>query len=80
MTFPSEVTGEDRGEPSLSRRFLSLGGTILLIMAWAGSSVVAQTSSSMPLRRVLVLYSDERLLPANIIADEAIRATFAARH
>jgi hypothetical protein len=31
----------------------------------------------MPLRRVLVLYSDERLLPANIIADEAIRATFA---
>ena len=33
---------------------------------------------SMPLRRVLVLYSDERLLPANIIVDEAIRATFAA--
>jgi hypothetical protein len=26
---------------------------------------------------VLVLYSDERLLPANIIVDEAIRATFA---
>ncbi len=24
-----------------------------------------------------MLYSDERLLPANIIADEAIRATFA---
>ena len=32
----------------------------------------------MPLRRVLVLYSDERLLPANIILDEAIRTTFAA--
>ena len=30
------------------------------------------------MRRVLVLYSDERLLPANLIADEAIRATFAA--
>jgi hypothetical protein len=78
MTFPSEVAGEDRGEPLLLIvRFLSLAGTILLIMAWAGSSVVAQTPSSMPLRRVLVLYSDERLLPANIIVDEAIRATFA---
>ena len=27
---------------------------------------------------MLVLYSDERLLPANIIVDEAIRAAFAA--
>jgi PAS domain S-box-containing protein len=45
-------------------------------MAWADSSVDAQTTT--PLRRVLVLYSDERLLPANIIMDEAIRATFAA--
>lgn len=51
---------------------------MLVIIAWAGSSVVAQTPSSTPLRRVLVLYSDERLLPANVIADEAIRATFAA--
>jgi hypothetical protein len=49
---------------------------MLVIMAWAGSSVVAQTT--IPPRRVLVLYSDERLLPANLIADEAIRATFAA--
>ncbi|MFZ0710784.1 MAG: ABC transporter substrate binding protein [Terrimicrobiaceae bacterium] len=57
-------------------RSLSVGVTAFLIMAWAGSSVVAQTTT--PLRRVLVLYSDERLLPANIIADEAIRATFAA--
>jgi hypothetical protein len=30
-----------------------------------------------PLRRVLVVYSDERLLPANVIVDEAIRRTFA---
>jgi PAS domain S-box-containing protein len=59
-------------------RLLSLGTTMLLIMAWAGRSVVALTSSAMPLRRVLVLYSDERLLPANLVADEAIRATFAA--
>ena len=43
------------------------------------SAVYAQMSSSVPLRRALLLYSDERLLPANIIADEAIRATFAAK-
>ncbi|HEY5705120.1 MAG TPA: PAS domain-containing protein [Terrimicrobiaceae bacterium] len=54
-------------------RLLSFGATML--MAWASSTVVAQTTT--PLQRVLVLYSDERLLPANIIVDEAIRATFA---
>jgi hypothetical protein len=75
MTFPSEVAGEDRAKPSMW--IVSLL-TILLITAWTGSSVVAQTPSSMPLRRVLVLHSDERLLPANIIVDEAIRETFAA--
>ena len=57
-------------------RFLSFGATML--MAWASSIVHAQPLSSGPSRRVLVLYSDERLLPANLIADEAIRATFAA--
>ena len=51
---------------------------MLLIMAVASGGVVAQTPSSTPLRRVLVLYSDERLVPFNIILDEAIRATFAA--
>ena len=54
---------------------LGLGATVLLIMAWAGSSVVAQIAT--PPQRVLVLYSDERLLPANIIIDEIIRAAFA---
>jgi hypothetical protein len=39
-------------------------------------SVVAQTTT--PLRRVLVLYSDERLLPASMIVGETILATFAA--
>ena len=77
MTFSSKVTGEDRAKPSTRIvRLLSFGATML--MAWASSTVIAQTSSTMPLRRVLVLYSDERLLPANVIADEAIRATFAA--
>ena len=51
---------------------------MLLLTAWTASSVIAQTPSSTPLRRALVLYSDERLLPANIILDENIRATFAA--
>ena len=78
MTFPPEASGDGRVKSSMwIVRLLSLGTTILL--AWTASSVVAQTpSSTPPLRRVLVLYSDERLLPANIILDEAIRATFAA--
>ena len=59
-------------------RLLRVGAIMLLLTVWAASSVVAQTPSSMPLRRVLVLYSDERLVPFNIILDEAIRATFAA--
>jgi hypothetical protein len=59
-------------------RLLSLVATMLMILASASGGVVAQTPSSTPLRRVLVLYSDERLLPANIIVDEAIRTTFAA--
>ena len=39
------------------------------------TGAAGQTPS--PTQRVLVLYSDERLLPANIIIDEAIRAAFA---
>ena len=37
----------------------------------------AATSESGP-KQVLVVYSDERLLPANVIVDDAIRKTFAA--
>jgi hypothetical protein len=45
----------------------------------AGTSAAAGQGSA-PGQRVLVLvlYSDERLLPANVIMDEAIRAAFAA--
>ncbi len=48
---------------------------MLLIVNLAGTKAAGQTPA--PVQRVLVLYSDERLLPANIIVDEAIRATFA---
>ena len=40
-----------------------------LFLAWPAMAADAP--------RVLVLYSDERLLPANIVIDESIRATFA---
>jgi hypothetical protein len=64
MTFSGKAAGEDWTKPSIGIvRPLSLDATMLLIMACAASSVVAQTTMS--LRRVLVLYSDERLLPAN---------------
>ena len=56
-------------------RLLILGATMLLIVNLAGTKAAGQTPA--PVQRVLVLYSDERLLPANIIVDEAIRATFA---
>src|SRR5271167_3873247 len=77
MTFPSEVVREDRAKPPMSIvRLLSLGATVLLILNLAGTTAAGQAPA--PGQRVLVLYSDERLLPANIIVDEAIRAAFAA--
>src|SRR5271166_3258899 len=75
MTFPSEVVREDLAKPSMwIVRLLSLGATMLLILNLAGTGAAGQV----PVQRVLVLYSDERLLPANIIVDEAVRAAFAA--
>ena len=56
-------------------RLSILGTTMLLIVNLARTKAAGQTPA--PVQRVLVLYSDERLLPANIIVDEAIRATFA---
>src|SRR5258708_6225589 len=55
-------------------RLLSLGATILLILNLATSAAGQAPAQG---QRVLMLYSDERLLPANIIMDEAIRAAFA---
>jgi PAS domain S-box-containing protein len=49
---------------------------MLLVAPW-GSRVVVAAIAANPLRRVLVVYSDERLLPANVIVDDAIRSTFA---
>jgi signal transduction histidine kinase len=72
MAFPSE----DRPKPSMwTVRLLSLGATMLLILNLAGTGAAGQAPE--PVQRVLVLYSDERLLPANIIMDETIRAAFA---
>ena len=76
MTFPYEIAREDRAKPSMWMvRLLILGATMLLIVNLAGTKAAGQAPA--PVQRVLVLYSDERLLPANIIVDEAIRATFA---
>jgi hypothetical protein len=56
-------------------RLLSLGATMLPILNLAGTSAAGQAPAAG--QRVLILYSDERLLPANIIMDEAIRTAFA---
>src|SRR5271166_1393012 len=76
MAFPYEVAPEDRAKPSIwIVRLLNLGVTMLLILNLADTSAAGPAPA--PVQRVLVLYSDERLLPANIIVDEAIRAAFA---
>jgi PAS domain S-box-containing protein len=58
--------------------FFSLTTVGLVIVAWASVQAIGPTPAPEPSHRVLVLYSDERLLPANIIVDEAIHATFSA--
>jgi hypothetical protein len=49
----------------------------MLLVACSASDAGDKIAAN-PVRRVLVIYSDERLLPANVIVDEAIRGTFAA--
>lgn len=79
MRFPLGKVREDRAnqERWLGRLF-SLTTVGLLILAWASVKAGGQAPAPMPSHRVLVLYSDERLLPANVIVDEAIHATFTA--
>ena len=60
-----------------SRLFVSeLIALIVILGSDIGTAGVTPVSPTKPPPRVLVLYSDERLLPANIILDESIRATF----
>jgi PAS domain S-box-containing protein len=56
---------------SSSLVFAVVGATFI-----SGLDTLAAVSPRQP--RVLILYSNDRLLPANVIADEAMRATFAA--
>ena len=70
------IIGRSASLPSMwIVRLRSLGATMLLILNLAGTCAAEQAPA--PGQRVLMLYSDERLLPANIIMDEAIRAAFA---
>ena len=55
-----------------------LTAVVLVVLASVDVRASEQTGASESSHRVLVLYSDERLLPANIIVDEAIHATFTA--
>jgi hypothetical protein len=77
MRFRLGVGEDVHAKPSRTiARVFVCGASILQVLAWASSNLAAQPTAA--LRRVLVLYSDEPLLPANVIADEAIRGTFAA--
>ena len=59
-------------------RLFSLTTIGLFILAWANIKASGQAPAPEPSHRVLVLYSDQRLLPANIVVDEAIHAVFTA--
>src|SRR5258708_389164 len=75
MKSTSHIIGRSASLPSMwIVRLRSLGATMLLILNLAGTCAAGQAPA--PGQRVLML-SDERLLPANIIMDEAIRAAFA---
>jgi len=57
--------------------YLTTAGLVILI--WGNVTAGGQAPvAPRPSQRVLVLYSDERLLPANLIVDEAIHAVFTA--
>ena len=64
----------------ISRLALSFAGLIFILASQSSSADVATASAAKPSQRVLVIYSDERLLPANVIIDEAIRTTFSAQN
>ena len=55
----------------------ALAALIVIPTTDMGSAEIPAAAAVKQPQRVLMLYSDERLLPANIILDEAIRATFA---
>ncbi len=79
MRFRFGKVREDRvKQENWLGRLFSLTTAVLVILSWASVRTSGQTPASEPSHRVLVLYSDERLLPANVIVDEAIHATFTA--
>jgi PAS domain S-box-containing protein len=70
------MSREKRGRWSGRFFFFTTAG--LVILAWASLTAGGQTPTPGPSHRVLVLHSDERLIPASLIVDEAIHATFTA--
>lgn len=66
--------------PILANRIRAVGFFAVFCVAWSNvglGRLLEAARAPAPVQRVLVLYSDERLLPANIIVDEAIRTAFA---
>ena len=56
----------------------ALAALIVIPTTNMGSAEIPAAAAVKQSKRVLVLYSDERLLPANVIIDDAIRRTFSA--
>src|SRR5271154_2368073 len=70
----------------VGRRRKPIGSAIIVIsliancmgLSWGDTNATPAPTSEPGSKQVLVIYSDERLLPANVIVDDAIRRTFAA--
>ena len=60
-----------------SSRVWAIAAFIVIPTTDMGSAEIPAAAAVKQSQRVLVLYSDDRLLPANVIIDDAIRATFA---
>ena len=61
-----------------TRLLLLSAHALTIIVATVGyAATIARAENEPRSKRVLVIYSDERLVPANVIEDEAIRKTFA---
>jgi PAS domain S-box-containing protein len=74
--FCSALQSASRAEriPTVCRVAVPILVGLFLVAHAFGASPASEPAR----KRVLVIYSDERLLPANVVSDEAIRKTFAA--
>jgi len=77
MTFPfGKILDHRAAQERWLRGLFSLTIGGLVVLGCAGVKASCQTPAPRQPQRVLILYSDERLIPANIIVDQGIHEVF----